>query len=32
MSAMVFDCYGGPDVLCLRNLPVPEPQVKSVLA
>jgi NADPH:quinone reductase-like Zn-dependent oxidoreductase len=26
MCAMVFDRYGGPDVLCLRNVPVPEPQ------
>jgi hypothetical protein len=25
MCAMVFDRYG-PDVLCPRNVPVPEPQ------
>jgi NADPH2:quinone reductase len=31
MCAMVFDRYGGPDVLCLRNVPVPEPQDGDVL-
>jgi hypothetical protein len=31
MCAMVFDPYGGPDVLCLRNVPLPEPQGGDVL-
>ena len=31
MCAMVFDRYGGPAVLCLRNVPVPEPQDGDVL-
>jgi len=31
MCAMVFDRYGGPDVLCMRNVPVPEPQDGEVL-
>jgi NADPH:quinone reductase len=31
MRAMVFDRHGGPDVLCLRNVPVPEPQDGEVL-
>ena len=31
MCAMVFDRYGGPAVLCLRNVPVPEPQDGGVL-
>ncbi len=31
MRAMVFDRCGGPDVLCLRNVPVPEPQDGEVL-
>jgi hypothetical protein len=28
---MVFDPYNGPDVLCLRNVPLPEPQGGDVL-
>jgi hypothetical protein len=31
MRAMVFDRYGDPDVLCLKNVPVPEPQDGEVL-
>ena len=31
MCAMVFDPYGGPDVLCLRNVPLPEPHDGDVL-
>ena len=31
MCAIVFDRYGGADVLCLRNVPVPEPQGGDVL-
>ena len=31
MCVMVFDPYGGPDVLCLRNVPPPEPQDGDVL-
>ena len=31
MCATVFDSYGGPDVLCLRNVPLPEPQDGDVL-
>ena len=31
MCAMVCDPYGGPDVLCLRNVPLPEPQDGDVL-
>jgi NADPH2:quinone reductase len=31
MCAMVFDPYGGPDVLCLRNVPLPQPQDGEVL-
>jgi hypothetical protein len=26
MCAMVYDRYGGPDVLCMRKVPVPEQQ------
>jgi NADPH:quinone reductase len=31
MRAMVFDCYGDPDVMSLRDVPVPEPQDGEVL-
>ena len=31
MRAMVFDRYGEPDVMRLRDLPVPEPQEGEVL-
>jgi hypothetical protein len=31
MCAMVCDPYGGSDVLCLRNVPLPEPQGGDVL-
>ena len=31
MCAMVFDPYGGPDVLCLRNVHLPAPQDGDVL-
>jgi len=31
MRAMVFDRYGDPDVMSLRDVPVPEPQDGEVL-
>ena len=31
MRAMVFDRYGEPDVMHLRDVPVPEPQEGEVL-
>ncbi len=31
MRAMVFERYGEPDVLCLRDAPIPEPQDGEVL-
>ena len=31
MRAMVFDSYGEPDVMSLRDVPVPEPQDGEVL-
>jgi NADPH:quinone reductase-like Zn-dependent oxidoreductase len=31
MCATVFDSYGGPDVLCLRNEPLPEQRDGDVL-
>lgn len=31
MRAMVFDSYGDPEVMCLRDVPVPEPQEGEVL-
>jgi hypothetical protein len=31
MRAMVFDRYGEPDVMGLREVPVPEPQDGEVL-
>jgi NADPH:quinone reductase len=31
MRAMVFDRYGDPDVMSLRDVPVPEPQDGDVL-
>jgi NADPH:quinone reductase-like Zn-dependent oxidoreductase len=31
MRAMVFDRYGEPDVMRLRDVPVPEPQAGEVL-
>ncbi|MEA3178457.1 MAG: hypothetical protein QOI59_1980 [Gammaproteobacteria bacterium] len=31
MCATVFDSYGGPDVLCLRNVPLPEQRDGDVL-
>lgn len=31
MRAMVFDHYGEPDVMSLRDVPVPEPQDGEVL-
>ena len=31
MRAMVFDRYGEPDVMGLREVPVPEPQDSEVL-
>ena len=31
MRAMVFDRYGEPDVMRLREVPVPEPQAREIL-
>jgi NADPH:quinone reductase-like Zn-dependent oxidoreductase len=31
MRAIVFDRYGEPDVMSLREVPVPEPQAGEVL-
>ena len=31
MRAMVFDHYGEPDVMSLREVPVPEPQDDEIL-
>ena len=31
MRAIVFDRYGGPDVMAMREMPVPEPQDDEVL-
>jgi NADPH:quinone reductase len=31
MRAIVFDSYGDPDVMRLRDVPVPEPQEGEVL-
>ena len=31
MRALVFDRYGAQDVLCLRDVPVPQPQDREVL-
>jgi threonine dehydrogenase-like Zn-dependent dehydrogenase len=31
MRAMVFDHYGGPEVMNLRDVPIPEPQDGELL-
>ena len=31
MRAMVFDRYGDPDVMRLRDVPIPEPQDGEIL-